>query len=36
MGSLPRSVRILIGAATLIGLGCVAIRVPRDRHVGPG
>lgn len=29
MGSLPRSVRILIGTATLIGLGCVAIRVPQ-------
>ncbi len=28
MGSLPRSVKILIGVATLLGLGCVAIRVP--------
>ena len=28
MGSLPRRVKILIGAAVLLGLGCVAIRVP--------
>ncbi len=28
MGNLPRRVKILIGAATLLGLGCVAIRVP--------
>jgi PAS domain S-box-containing protein len=28
MRSLPRRVRILIGVATLLGLGCVAIRVP--------
>ncbi|HWL90575.1 MAG TPA: ATP-binding protein [Actinomycetota bacterium] len=28
MGNLPRRVKILIGVATLLGLGCVAIRVP--------
>ena len=28
MGNLPRLVKILIGVASLLGLGCVAIRVP--------
>ena len=28
MGTLPRNVRILIGAAALLGLACVAFRVP--------
>jgi PAS domain S-box-containing protein len=28
MGSLPRSVKILIAGATLLGLGCLSIRVP--------
>ena len=28
MGTLPRNVRILIGAAAALGLACVAIRVP--------
>jgi PAS domain S-box-containing protein len=32
MSILPRNVRILIGAATLLGLACVAIRVPEIAH----
>jgi PAS domain S-box-containing protein len=28
MGTLPRNVKILIGAASILGLACVAIRVP--------
>ena len=32
MGTLPRNVKILIGTAALLGLACVAIRVPQIAH----
>jgi PAS domain S-box-containing protein len=36
MTTLPRSVKLLIAGATLLGLGCVAIRVPEIARWGVG